>query len=125
MIENEIIIELRGTIMKIIKNMILIIILSLLFIGCSINNRKIVMPFSASDCKGRNYAEVEDEFRKIGFKDITLKKVADIKIGFLAKEGEVADVTIGIVSKFKKNDEFNSNTKVYITYHVKEIKKNK
>lgn len=108
--------------MKIIINMISILLMSFLFIGCSINNRKVSMPFSASECRGKNYEMVVDEFKKIGFKNIKVKAIADIKIGFLAKEGEVSDITIGINSKFKKDDVFNSNDKVYITYHVKENK---
>lgn len=81
---------------------------------------EIEMPFSAKDCKGKNYELVVNMFKDAGFTNITTTSIADVKIGLLKKDGNVEYASINGDAKFKKRHDYDKNATVRIVYHTKE-----
>lgn len=67
---------------------------------------------------GENYKIVEEQLRDMGFTNVNLKKIEDLKIGLLKSDGEVEQVMIGGDGKFEEGDRFKPNSKVKIIYHT-------
>ena len=49
----------------------------------------------SSAMKGKNYKDVIEEFEKRGFNNIKTEKIDDLIVGWLKKEGEVKEVSVG------------------------------
>lgn len=64
------------------------------------------LTFSASQCKGCEYLEVQEWFTSLGFINIDCRPLEDLKMGVFAKEYLVADVRINGDPSFKKDDFF-------------------
>ena len=52
-------------------------------------------PAVSSAMKGKNYKDVIEEFEKRGFNNIKTEKIDDLIVGWLKKEGEVKEVSVG------------------------------
>ena len=66
---------------------------------------------------GKNYKDVETYFKKLGFKDIVLKKHDDLIIGIINKDGEVEKISINGDTEFD-SDWYPKKSKIEITYHT-------
>ena len=77
---------------------------------------KIMAP--ASVYLEKNYKDVEDAFRGLGFFNIKFKILYDIAIGWTDR-GTVEAVTVAGKSDFRRGDIFKSGDEVVITYHMR------
>lgn len=59
-----------------------------------------------------------EELSAYGFNNIALFPKKDLIKGWLIKDGEVENIMINGKEKFKKNQRFESNVRVVITYHT-------
>ena len=69
---------------------------------------------------GKNYQDVINDLKKLGFTNIKEKYRYDVNETSKNKEGEVYGVKINNSTKYKKGDTFDNNVKVVVTYHVNE-----
>lgn len=111
----------------IIFNIVLLSFIGLIGIGNLVYEHfsgisTINMTESSKSLKGENYELVLDQLIDMGFENIEVEKLQDLKIGWLTKDGEVEKVMIDGENNFKKDDSFKSNSKVKIYYHTFEEK---
>ena len=78
-----------------------------------------MVPSSASNCKFKNYKDIEKIFKTAGFTNISTEILYDIVIGW-TDEGEVDKVSINGKTDFKRGDVFAKDAAIVITYHMKE-----
>ena len=78
----------------------------------------IFMSSSSSSLKGRNYNEVVDLLRNIGFTNITTQ-IATNSPGLFDKNNTVEHILIGGETDFSINDYFNKETPIIIYYYSK------
>lgn len=77
------------------------------------------MPQSASSYKYQNYADVQAEFSKAGFTNISFEILYDIELGW-TEEGEVDSVSVDGNTEFDQGDIFKKDAAIVITYHMPE-----
>lgn len=80
---------------------------------------KAIIPISASNCKYKNYKDVEQYFIEAGFSNISTNILYDIVWGWTA-EGEVEKVEIDGKTNFNSGETYDKTTPIIITYHMKE-----
>lgn len=73
----------------------------------------------ASEYKYKNYTEVENALKTLGFTNIKHEVLYDIVLGW-TEDGEVDSVSIAGNKDFKRGDVFVSDAEVVITYHMPE-----
>ncbi len=73
----------------------------------------------ASEYKYKNYTEVENALKTLGFTNIKHEVLYDIVLGW-TEDGEVDSVSIAGNKDFKRGDVFASDAEVVITYHMPE-----
>lgn len=78
---------------------------------------------NSSYYEGKNYEEVEEEFKDAGFTNIKYEIIYDLIIGFLVSDGEVEYVTIDGSKEFKDISEYFKTEEVVIAYHTYEYNK--
>lgn len=69
------------------------------------------------ELKGKEYQEVLSMLQEMGFTNITVNPLGDLKKGWLHDEGEVKEVSIAGSTKFSVNDIFDSDVEIIIFYH--------
>ena len=84
-----------------------------------VGDGEVAVPASASDYKYENYQDVQKDLEDAGFTNITTKILYDIVWGW-TEEGEVKSVSIDGRSDYIKNEVFNMDAPIVITYHMKE-----
>ncbi len=80
----------------------------------------ISVPNSAKHYKGEQYQSVIVELRDAGFMNIQAQGLKDLKNGLeglFKKEGTIEKISINGVTDFKKDDRFDANATIRITYH--------
>jgi len=87
-------------------------------ITLSTDPNKITMTLSANDLKYKNYQDVVNDLRKLGFTNIKTEAAYDVFFGILLSEGESDKVSIDGVSDFKKGDTFSKNAEIIVTFHL-------
>lgn len=75
-------------------------------------------PASAIHYCGENYQDVIKELKAAGFTNIKTQAIDDLVIGFLTKDGEVEEISIGGDSSFSEGKGFDENVEVVIKYHT-------
>lgn len=85
----------------------------------AVGENQAMVPTSASDCMFENYKDIEKDFKKAGFTNIKTKILYDIYWGW-TEEGEVDSVTINGDDDFIRGDIYDKDSKIVITYHMKE-----
>ncbi len=85
----------------------------------ALKENEAMVPASSSNCKYKNYQDVEKWFKEAGFSNISTKILYDIFWG-ITPEGEVANVTVDGQTSFNRGDIFPKDVPVVITYHMKE-----
>lgn len=78
----------------------------------------LVPPYGATDCEGKDQADVESDFLSAGFTNIATKTIEDLKFNEADKIGSVVSVSINGKADFTQGQEFDNNAKVVISYHV-------
>ena len=68
--------------------------------------------------KGRAYEDVVEDFEENGFTNIKLEKIDDLIMGWLTKEGEVEEVSVGGDVGYSPDVWVSADTEVIIKYHV-------
>ena len=76
-------------------------------------------PLSSEDVKGMDYRDVVSAFESAGYLNVVAEPRKDVVIGFLNKEGEVSEVSIGDTKSFTLEDAFKPDLTVTIIYHSK------
>lgn len=85
----------------------------------AIGEGEAMVPLSASDCKYKNYKEVEKTFSDVGFTNITTEILYDIVYGWTS-EGEVKQVSVDGRTDFIRGNIFVQDAPIIITYHMPE-----
>ena len=81
-------------------------------------NENVNTPYKANDCIGKQYDVVKNDFKMLGFNNITEEVIYDLEKEDLDKAKCVETVSINGIYDFEANQEFKSNSKVIIKYHT-------
>lgn len=106
-----------------------VILVITLFFSCRIrtNVNMVYVPLSKSECTNMTYEEVEQEFKKSGFKHVEVKSVENkgVVFGLGKKEAlKVKEVEIDGDKNMPKNKMCDENVKVIIYYYEGQEEKN-
>lgn len=108
--------------MKKIVTALLLCIFVFTAVGCGGNsdNREgqVETPSGSSIQKGENYQTVIDAFAKNGFTNIKTEPIEDLITGWLTKDGEVEEVSVGGDVNYGPNQWVAADTEVLIKYHT-------
>lgn len=80
--------------------------------------KAVSVPFSASEAKKMNYADVRRALSEAGFGDIRVTADKDLVLGWFHKDGDVEQVLIDGQKKFKSGSTFRVDAEIEITYHT-------
>jgi len=75
-------------------------------------------PSGSSIQEGRNYQEVIDTFEEEGFRNIKTEKLEDLITGWLTKDGEVEEVSVGGDVDYSQDEWVSVDTEVILKYHT-------
>ena len=73
--------------------------------------------YSSSELSGKNYKDAETLLRGKGFTNITTEAKGDLIVGIISTEYEVAEVSVGGKTYFRKTAKFPTDTPIIIRYH--------
>ena len=95
-------------------------ICSIIFVACgdSDHTYEAKTPSGSSVMKGRDYESVVEEFEGNGFTNIKLEKIEDLITGWLTKDGEVEEVSVGGDFEYSSDKWVNADIEVVIRYHT-------
>ena len=98
----------------------LAVILCFSLIGCGANSHEgeVKTPEVSSEMEGRNYEDVVRIFEGKGFTNIKTEPIEDLIFGWLAKDGEVEEVSVGGDVEYSKNKWVAADVEVVIRYHT-------
>ena len=75
-------------------------------------------PSGSSAMEGRNYEEVVEIFEEKGFTNIKTEPIEDLIFGWLTKDGEVEEVSVGGDVDYSPDKWVPADTEVIIRYHT-------
>ena len=75
-------------------------------------------PSGSSAMEGRNYEEVVEIFEEKGFTNIKTEPIDDLIFGWLTKDGEVEEVSVGGDVDYSPDKWVPADTEVIIRYHT-------
>lgn len=75
-------------------------------------------PSGSTIMKGKDYQSVVETFEENGFTNIKLEKIEDLITGWLTKDGEVEDVSVGGDVEYSPDKWVKADTEVIIRYHT-------
>jgi len=106
--------------MKRVLCLSLALILCFSIIGCSENSHEgeVKTPAGSSDMEGRNYEDVVTIFEEKGFTNIKTEPIDDLIFGWLTKDGEVEEVSVGGKVDYSPDKWVPADTEVVIRYHT-------
>lgn len=106
--------------MKRVLCLSLALILCFSIIGCSENSHEgeVKTPAGSSDMEGRNYEDVVTIFEERGFTNIKTEPIDDLIFGWLTKDGEVEEVSVGGKVDYSPDKWVPADTEVVIRYHT-------
>ena len=106
--------------MKRVLCLSLALILCFSLIGCGENSHEgeVKTPAGSSDMEGRNYEDVVTIFEEKGFTNIKTEPIDDLIFGWLTKDGEVEEVSVGGKVDYSPDKWVPANTEVVIRYHT-------
>lgn len=98
----------------------LALILCFSLIGCGENSHEgeVKTPAGSSDMEGRNYEDVVTIFEEKGFTNIKTEPIDDLIFGWLTKDGEVEEVSVGGKVDYSPDKWVPADTEVVIRYHT-------
>jgi len=90
-----------------------------LLIGCEKPEVSgIYPPLSSKECKGMLYEEVTAQFEAAGFSNFEYEIIEDLIFGWLTEDGEIEKITIDGQDTFTKEDPFDNDVPIIISYHT-------
>lgn len=106
--------------MKRVLCLSLALILCFSLIGCGENSHEgeVKTPAGSSDMEGRNYEDVVTIFEEKGFTNIKTEPIDDLIFGWLTKDGEVEEVSVGGKVDYSPDKWVPADTEVVIRYHT-------
>ncbi|MFC6040273.1 DUF4839 domain-containing protein [Paenisporosarcina macmurdoensis] len=111
--------------MKKMVNVLLACIMVMTLVGCGGESNEHVgeakTPSGSSVQEGSNYQDVIDNFEEQGFKNIKTKKLDDLITGWITKDGEVEEVSVGGDINYSPDEWVSADTEVIIKYHTFKI----
>ena len=78
---------------------------------------QVLITVAPKELKRKDYHEVLSTLQEMGFTNITVTPLGDLKKGWLHDEGEVKEVSIEGNSKFSVNDIFSDDSEIIVFYH--------
>ena len=78
---------------------------------------QISVTVNSKELSGKNYSDVLNILKEMGFTNIRSVGLGDLKKGWFYKEGNVKTVSIGDITKFFVGDVFEKDVEVVISYH--------
>lgn len=83
--------------------------------------KEIAIPYHMKHFRRQNYIDVGDQLQDLGFSNIYERKIKDLIIGFITKDGSVEDVFVDTGNGeelINKGELYEYDTKIVITYHT-------
>ena len=100
-------------------SVLLACIMVLTLVGCGGNHEgEAKTPSGSSVQKGRDYHKVVDDFKSNGFKNIKTEKLEDLITGWMTKDGEVEEVSVGGDVDYSADEWVSADAEVIIKYHT-------
>ena len=78
----------------------------------------IEMPVSSSSLEGENYENVVKRLKNAGFTNVKTKALEDLIMGWLTKDGEIAEVSVNGETSFSAGAKFDKDADIVVTYHT-------
>ena len=97
---------------------ILILILAVFWGGDDSHEGEARTPSESSEMRGLDFETVEESFKANGFTNIKLEKIEDLITGWLTKDGEVEEVSVGGDAGYASGSWVSADTEVIIRYHT-------
>ena len=85
--------------------------------GSTPHDGKISVPESSDSFEDDNYKDVVDRLKSAGFTNVKTEGLGDLITGFLHKEGEVKEVSVGGDVDYSTSDRFSPSVKIVVRYH--------
>lgn len=108
--------------MKKMISVIFTCIMIMALVGCDGNSNKhegeVKTPSGSSVQKGKDYNKVIDEFKSKGFNNIKTEKIEDLITGWMTKDGEVEEVSVGDNVDYAADEWISADSDVIIKYHT-------
>lgn len=107
--------------MKKFISLLMSIILCIIFVSCSSEDNhdgEAKIPSSSSAMSGENYEDVIKIFEDAGFTNVKIEKIEDLITGWLTKDGEVEEVSVGGNVDYSEDKWVLADTEVIIKYHT-------
>lgn len=107
--------------MKRILSILLVFVICCMFTACGRENNhegQSKTPSGSSIMKGKNYQDVIEIFEENGFTNVQTEKIDDLITGWLTKDGEVEEVSVGGNVEYSADEWVKSDTKIVIRYHT-------
>ena len=82
-----------------------------------LTNSRVEIGMDSKELCDGNYQTAANELEKMGFTNIKTEPMADLHMGWLNKEGEVAEISIDGETSFVVGDIFEKTASIIIRYH--------
>lgn len=99
------------------KIIILITLCILMLSGCGFGANRGVVPFSSEEVVGENYAKIVAELNELGFENIELVPLMDLKSENVSLNETISKVVIGKKNEYKAESKFDLSSMIKIEYH--------
>ena len=81
------------------------------------SNGRILLPSIIRNYKDENFEDAVHELKDDGFTNVSTVALGDLILGWLNKEGEIASVKVGGVTKFESSGRYATDVEIVIEYH--------
>jgi hypothetical protein len=76
------------------------------------------LPISSNDLEDANYQDVVAKFENAGFTNVQTKVIDDLVFGWLKKDGEIEEVSVGGYTTFSTDSRYPANIEILVSYHT-------
>lgn len=98
---------------------VILVLMLAVFWGCDDSHEgEARTPAKSSEMRGLDFETVEESFKANGFSNIKLEKIEDLITGWLTKDGEVEEVSVGGDAGYASGSWVSADTEVIIRYHT-------
>ena len=97
---------------------VLVLAISLVGCGSKEDDGKINLPISSNDLKDANYQDVVAKFENAGFTNVQTEVIDDLVFGWLTKDGEVEEVSVGGYTSFSTDSRYPADVEIIVSYHT-------
>lgn len=80
--------------------------------------KKLPVPMSAKEAKGKPYGDTVNSFEAAGFTNIELVPQYDVILGWITSENDIASISVGESNSFSAGETYRPDVKITITYHA-------